>query len=87
MPAKVRIELNSAGIRELLCSAPLAAECEKAASRIATAAGDGFEVAPQIVAGVAGGRVACGAEAATYEAKLAEAEDRALSKAVTQCRS
>lgn len=34
MAAKVRIELNHDGIRELLSSAPIAAECEKAAQRI-----------------------------------------------------
>lgn len=38
MAAKVRIELNHDGIRELLSSAPIAAECEKAAQRIAAAA-------------------------------------------------
>ena len=87
MGAKVRIELNHEGIRELLCSAPIAAECANAANRIALAAGDGFEVSAQKSAGFGGGRVRYSVETATYEARLAEAEDRVLSKAVTQCRS
>lgn len=87
MAEKVRIELNHDEIRKLLCSAPIADECLNAANRIASAAGDGFEVTSQRIAGFGGGRVAYGVEAATHEAKLAEAEDRALSKAVTQCRS
>lgn len=87
MSATVRIELDSAGIRQLLCSAPIAAECKKAAESIAAAAGEGFEVTEQRVAGFGGGRVAYGVEAATYEARLAEAESGALHGAVTQCRS
>lgn len=87
MSAKVRIELNSAGIKQLLCSAEIGAECHKAAERIAAAAGDGFEVTEQRMARFGGGRVAYGVEAATYEAMLAEAEDGVLHRAVTQCRS
>lgn len=87
MGTKVRIELNHDGIRELLCSAPIASECEKAAKRIASAAGDGFEVTQSKRLGFGGGRVGVGVEAATYEARLAEAEDKALSRAVSQCRS
>ena len=87
MATKVRIELKHDGIRELLMSAPIAAECEKAAENIAARAGDGFEVLPMREMGFGGGRVAYGVEAATYEARLAEAENGALSGAVTQCRS
>lgn len=87
MGAKVRIELNSAGIKQLLCSAEIGAECKAAADRIAAAAGEGFQVTEQRMAGFGGGRVAYGVEAATYEARLAEAENGALSGAVTQCRS
>ena len=87
MAAKVRIELNHDGIRELLCSAPIGAECEKAARQIASAAGDGFVVLGGKVNSFGGGRIGYAVSADTYEAKLAEAEDRALSKAVTQCRS
>ena len=82
MPTKVRIELLHDGIRKLLLSAPIAAECEKAAKTIAERAGDGFEVLEMREMGFGGGRVGYAVSAETYEAKLAEAEDRALSKAV-----
>lgn len=82
MATKVRIELNHSGIRELLTSAPIAAECEKAAEGIAERAGDGFEVLPLREMNYGGGRVGYAVHAATYSAKLAESEDKALSKAV-----
>ena len=82
MATKVRIELNHDGIRALLTSAPKAAECERAADGIAARAGDGFEVLPMREMGFGGGRVGYAVKAETYEAKVAEAEDRALSKAV-----
>lgn len=87
MTTKIRIELDHDGIRELLCSAPIAAECEKAAKKIADAAGDGFEVTSTKRLGFGGGRVGVGVEATTHEARLAEAEDKVLSRAVSQCRS
>lgn len=82
MPTKVTIELNHDGIRELLMSAPIAAECEKAAQAIASRAGDGFEVVGPQSLGYGGGRAGYGVAATTYEARKAEAEDGALSKAV-----
>ena len=82
MATKVRIELLSDGIRELLCSQPIAAECEKAAEKIAARAGDGFEVLPLRQMNFGGGRVGYAVKAATYEARKAESEDKVLSKAV-----
>lgn len=82
MAAKVRIELNSDGIRELLMSQPIADECEKAARDIAERAGEGFEVLPAKQMGFGGGRVGYAVYTATYEARVAEAEDKVLSKAV-----
>ena len=82
MTTKVRIELLSDGIRELLMSAPIAAEGEKAAEMIAARAGDGFVVLPMRQMGFGGGRVGYAVKAETDEAKLAEAEDKVLSKAV-----
>ena len=72
----------SDGIRELLCSQPIAAECEKAAEKIAARAGDGFEVLPLRQMNFGGGRVGYAVKAATYEARKAESEDKVLSKAV-----
>lgn len=83
MPTKVRIELDHDGIKELLCSQPIAAECEKAAEKIAARAGDGFVVLPLRMMGFGGGRVGYAVKTDTYEAMLAEATDKTLSKAVT----
>ena len=83
MATKVRIELNHAGIQELLCSAPIAAECEAAAHGIAARAGDGFEVLPARLNNFKGSpRVGYAVKAVTYEARVAEAEDKVLSTAV-----
>ena len=83
MATKVRIELLSDGIHELLCSAPIAGECEKAAQGIAARAGDGFVVLEMRQMGFGGGRIGYAVKADTEEAKIAEAEDKVLSKAVT----
>ncbi len=82
MATKVKIELNHDGIRELLMSQPIAKECEKAAEGIASRAGDGFEVLPMRKMGFGGGRVGYAVHADTYAAKLEEAENKTLSKAV-----
>lgn len=82
MATKVKIELNSDGIRELLMSAPIAAECEKAANEIAARAGEGFEVLPMRKQSFGGGRIGYAVRTESYEACIAEAEDKALSKAV-----
>lgn len=89
MPSKVRIELNHDGIQELLCSAEVSARCEEAAHAIANAAGDGFEVKTSELAtskryGTSRAKSVVYTE--TQEAKLAEAEDKALSQAVSLCR-
>lgn len=82
MASKVRIELNHDGIRSLLLSEGVSAVCKDAAERIAARAGDGFEVVGPKRLGYGGGRVGWGVEAATNEARLAEAQDKALSRAV-----
>lgn len=86
MSTKVRIELDSNGIRELLISQPIANECEKAAEKIKGVAGEGFEVLPARQMGFGGGRVGYSVHAESYAAKQAEAEDKVLSKAVSSCR-
>lgn len=87
MATKVRIELDHDGIRQLLMSAAIGGECEKAAQRIASAAGDGFEVLPAREMNYGGGRVGYAVHAESYEAKKAESEDKVLTKAVSSCRS
>ncbi len=42
--AKVKIELNRAGVRELLKSPEMGAVCQELASQVAARAGDGYEV-------------------------------------------
>lgn len=82
MATKIRIELDHDGIRELLMSQPIADECKKAAENIASRAGEGFEVLPPKELGFGGGRVGYAVATGTHEARLAEAEDKVLSKAV-----
>ncbi|QPE04130.1 hypothetical protein IT882_13110 [Microbacterium schleiferi] len=74
----VRVKINSAGVVALLTDAKVSADLEQRGQRIAAAAGEGFEVdvtrnSDRAVAFV---------RAATTEARLAEAEDRALTRAV-----
>ena len=69
MGAKVRIELNSAGIKQLLCSAEIGAECK------ARHNGQMF-----LYVGQRG-------EYNRLYVEVYEAENGALSGAVTQCRS
>lgn len=78
----VRIELLTDGIRELLCSPEVSEACRQAAEALAAKAGDGFIVSEEWRAGFGGGRVAYTVHADTYEAMLAEAEDKVLTKAV-----
>lgn len=81
MSAKVTINLNSNGIRALLASQPVSDVLKEHAEAIAARAGDGFEpVGPQRMR--KDGRAAWGVAAKTYEAKYAEATDKALLKAV-----
>ncbi len=86
MATKVRIELNHDGIRDLLKSQPIANECEKAAQRIADIAGDGFEVLEARQMGFGGGRVGYAVHTESFAAKIEEAENKTLSKAVSTCR-
>lgn len=83
MATKVRIALNSAGIRELLTSQAVDAECYKAAQTIKMNTGmDGFEIKPARLMNFGGGRVGYAVYTATQEAREAEAEDKVLSRAV-----
>ena len=87
MAAKPKITLNSPGIKQLLNSNGVAKECAKQAQRIADKAGSGFGVTARWSAGFGGGRVAYGVKTVTQEAREAEATEKRLSKAVSQCRS
>lgn len=73
------IKLNSSGIRELLKSPGVVADLEDRASRIAAAAGAGMETAG---ATIGRNRARATVVTASYEAMLAEATDRALTRAI-----
>lgn len=73
-----RIEINSAGAREILRSPKVLAEMERRARAIAQAAGPGFEVEARLGAN----RARASVRAATFEARRAEAENRSLSRAL-----
>lgn len=80
MVTKVRISRNSSGFRELMSSAEMQADLEARAERIATAAGG----APDFEAEVSVGRDRAHAfvKTANNEGRRAEAERRALTRAI-----
>lgn len=82
----IRLQLDHAGISELLTSDGVSDACGAAARAISSAAGEGFEASGPWRANFGGGRSAWRVKAETYEAKVAEAEDKALSRAVQSCR-
>lgn len=75
---KTKIKFNYAGFNEVRRSPEVAADLRARAERIASAAGEGFEVKATMNAGRAGAIV----YADTMEAMVAEAEDKALSSAI-----
>lgn len=75
---KLRIDMNGAGIQELLKSAEVQAELKARADRIAAAAGEGMEPSVRVGRSRARASVITGSR----EAKLAEATDRALTRAL-----
>lgn len=75
---RMRIELNSKGLRQLLRSPEVLADVEQRAQRIAAAAGEGFEASAKL----GPNRARASVVTATAEAMLAEAEDRALTRAL-----
>lgn len=74
----VRIVVNHAAVRELLRSPAVLKNLEERARRIAAQAGEGMEVGTYIGPNRARATVIT----ATVEARLAEARDRALTRAI-----
>jgi hypothetical protein len=74
----IRVEVNSAGIQALLKSAEVQADLESRARKIAAAAGEGMEASSRI----GKTRARASVITATRKARLAEATDRALTKAL-----
>lgn len=76
--AKPRIELNKKGVRELLNSREVKREMRRRAQNIAREAGPGFEVEDD----VSKDRVRSTVVSRTQQARRAEAENRALTRAI-----
>lgn len=74
----VRIQLNQQGIRDLLKSQAVADSLEERGTRIAAAAGEGFEVTTTTNKD----RVVTFVKTSTNEGRRAEGEHRALSRAI-----
>lgn len=76
--AKIRFDINHAGVAELLNHPALVADIEARCARIAAAAGEGFKYEAK-----AGRDRAIGVVwSYTNQAKAAEARDRALTRAI-----
>lgn len=78
MAANVRIEMNRAGVGALLKSAEVQADLKRRAEAIAQAAGDGMDVDVRVGKTRARASVRTG----TFEARRAEARDKALTSAL-----
>jgi hypothetical protein len=74
----MRVEYKNSAIQNLLKSSEVQKALEKVSNKIANAAGAGFES----YGFVGSDRAHGGVHADTYEARVAEAKDRALSKAI-----
>ena len=78
MSKKVKIKLNSAGVKELLKSAPIVDACEEQAQMIRNRAGEGFEVQKRTYPERTGAAVV----AATSEARKKNLKENTLLKAI-----
>lgn len=76
--AQVRVELNHAGIRQMLQSPEVEAELLRRAKLIAAAAGPGFEPDSE----VGRSRARASVITATFEARLDEARNHTLERAM-----
>lgn len=75
---KLRIELNEAGIRQLLQSAEMRAKVEQIGHNVEAAAGDGYEAETR----VSGDRVACKVMPSTPHAYYSNLKHNTLQKAL-----
>lgn len=82
---KVTIRWNNDGFKEILNSSALQQELQAVADEVAKEAGEGF-VTEGWKSNMKGGRPAVSVRADSYEARKAEATDKALTKAINTCR-
>ena len=85
MAAKIKLEWDDAGFKEILNCAELGDVCEDAAKRIASVAGRNY-TAERWHSNMKGGRIAARTVCANEQGKIDEAKDRKLSKAAMACR-
>lgn len=78
MASKVRIKLNREGVRQLLNGPEITADLQGRASAIANRAGPGFD--PDVRSGR--NRARATVRTATHSARVAEATDRSLTRAI-----
>ena len=87
--AEIRIDLDSKGIEQMLCSTSVKDELDRIAKAIATSAGEGMRY--ETVIGKTdrhgGRRMRSTVWTGTYAARIAEAEDRTLLRALDAGRS
>ena len=76
--SKVKFELNSAGVRELLQSAEMSAICKQYADQVASRCGDGYEVTVH----TGKTRVNASVHAATFKARRSNLKHNTLLKAL-----
>jgi hypothetical protein len=86
MAKKLRIEFHSEGFQAVLNSEGVRTKLKQMAENVASAAGDGFEVTEKELDYGGSPRPGMIVSAETYEAKKAEATDKALTRAISAAR-
>lgn len=84
--ARIRIDFDDSGFKEILSSAAVAGVVMGEGEKIAGLAGDGFECKQYQTRGLRYDRPAAVVYTDTHAAMVAEATDKALTKAVQSCR-
>lgn len=84
--AKIRIDFDDSGFKEILSSAAVAGVVMGEGEKIAGLAGEGFECKQYQTRGLKFDRPAAVVFTDTREAMFAEATDKVLTKAVQSCR-
>lgn len=82
MPGGLRFKLNRKGVRQILRSPQVEADLKRRAENVAQQAGEGFEVDTF----VGKNRARADVFTATHAARKAEAEERALTRAIDAAR-
>lgn len=84
--AKIRMEFDDSGFQAILSSSQVASLVMGEGQKIAARAGDGFECKQYRTSGLRYDRPAAVVYTDTLAAMVAEATDKALTKAVQSCR-